>query len=102
MSASPRAARASIALAAAGLLALALSARAGAAPPTVVVERGDTLAKIAERTLGDAGLWPLLYRANRDRIKDPARVDPGQELSVPGPDEEPPAPPADHRSAEAP
>jgi nucleoid-associated protein YgaU len=62
---------------------LALSERAAAAPPTVLVERGDTLAAIAERTLGDAALWPLLYRANRDRIKDPARVYPGQELTVP-------------------
>ena len=102
MTASPRAARASIALAAAGLAALALAAHAAAAPPTVVVERGDTLAKIAERTLGDSRLWPLLYRANRDRIKDPTRVYPGQELTVPGPDEAPPAPPADHRSAEVP
>ena len=67
--------------------ALALAARAAAAPPTVVVERGDTLAAIAERTLGDAALWPLLYRANRDRIKDPARVYPGQVLTVPPLDE---------------
>jgi nucleoid-associated protein YgaU len=66
---------------------LALAARAAAAPSTVVVERGDTLAAIAERTLGDASLWPLLYRANRDRIKDPARVYPGQELTVPALDE---------------
>jgi nucleoid-associated protein YgaU len=66
---------------------LGLAAPAAAAPTTVVVERGDSLAKIAERTLGDARLWPVLYRANRDRIKDPTRVYPGQELTVPGPDE---------------
>jgi len=66
---------------------LALAARAAAAPPTIVVERGDTLAAIAERTLGDAALWPLLYRANRDRIKDPERVYPGQVLTVPPLDE---------------
>jgi nucleoid-associated protein YgaU len=52
---------------------------------TVVVEPGDSLAKIAERELGHAGLWPVLYRANRDRIKDPERVYPGQELTVPHP-----------------
>lgn len=90
--------------AAAALLAavLGLGARAAAAPPTVVVERGDTLAKIAERTLGDSTLWPLLYRANRDRIKDPARVYPGQELTVPAPEAAPEAPPGEGPSAEAP
>jgi nucleoid-associated protein YgaU len=81
---------------------LGLGARAAAAPPTVVVERGDTLAKIAERTLGDAALWPLLYRANRDRIKDPARVYPGQELTVPVPEAAPEAPPREAPTAELP
>jgi nucleoid-associated protein YgaU len=52
---------------------------------TVVVEAGDTLSKIAARELGHPGLWPELYRANRDRIKDPERVYPGQELTVPVP-----------------
>ena len=52
---------------------------------TVVVEPGDTLSKIAARELGHPGLWPELYRANRDRIKDPERVYPGQELTVPVP-----------------
>jgi nucleoid-associated protein YgaU len=81
---------------------LGLAARAAAAPPTVVVERGDTLAKIAERTLGDPALWPLLYRANRDRIKDPARVYPGQELTVPAVDAAPEAPRSEVPRAEAP
>jgi nucleoid-associated protein YgaU len=77
---------------------LGLAARAAGEPPqVVVVERGDTLSKIAARTLGDPALWPLLYRANRDRIKDPARVYPGQQLSVPAPGELPPPP----RRAEA-
>jgi nucleoid-associated protein YgaU len=81
---------------------LGLGARAEGAPPTVVVERGDTLAKIAERTLGDATLWPLLYRANRDRIKDPARVYPGQELTVPALEAAPEAPRSEGPRAEAP
>ena len=81
---------------------LGLGARAEGAPPTVVVERGDTLAKIAERTLGDAALWPLLYRANRDRIKDPARVYPGQELTVPAREAAPEAPRSEGPRAELP
>ncbi len=47
------------------------------------VEAGDTLWSIAETVLGDASLWPALYRANRDRIKDPRQVYPGQRLTVP-------------------
>jgi hypothetical protein len=27
-------------------------------------------------------LWPLLYQANRDQIKDPRQIFPGQTLSV--------------------
>jgi nucleoid-associated protein YgaU len=47
------------------------------------VRRGETLASIARATLGDARLWPALYRANRDQIKDPAVLHPGQRLHVP-------------------
>ncbi len=47
------------------------------------VEEGDTLWGIAETVLGDPSLWPALYRANRDRIKDPREVYPGQRLTVP-------------------
>ncbi len=98
----PRGARAMRTAAACLLAALGLGAPAAAAPPTVVVERGDTLAKIAERTLGDAALWPVLYRANRDRIKDPARVYPGQELTVPPAEEVPEAPRDEAPGAEVP
>jgi nucleoid-associated protein YgaU len=97
----PRGARA-LRTVAACLLAALGGVPAAAAPPTVVVERGDTLAKIAERTLGDAALWPVLYRANRDRIKDPARVYPGQELTVPPADEVRAAPRDEAPGAEAP
>ena len=85
----------------AAVLGLAVRA-AGEPPQVVVVEPGDSLSKIAERTLGDAALWPLLYRANRDRIKDPARVYPGQRLSVPAPDEVSRAPRRDGPAAEQP
>jgi nucleoid-associated protein YgaU len=68
------------------LAVLLISAQASATGGhTVVVEAGDTLSKIAARELGHPGLWPELYRANRDRIKDPERVYPGQELTVPVP-----------------
>lgn len=47
------------------------------------VKPGETLALIAGRALGDSRLWPAIYAANRDRIKDPARVYPGQQLAIP-------------------
>jgi nucleoid-associated protein YgaU len=47
------------------------------------VGQGDTLWSIAASALGDGTLWAAVYRANRDRIKDPARIYPGQRLAVP-------------------
>ena len=47
------------------------------------VRPGDTLWSIAEQAIGDGTLWPALYRANRDQIKDPALLHPGQRLHVP-------------------
>ncbi len=67
-----------------GLVA-ALAGMAVAATPSGFhdVRVGDTLATIAARTLGDPWLWPALYRANRDQIRDPARLHPGQRLEIP-------------------
>jgi nucleoid-associated protein YgaU len=66
------------------LLSAVQAAPAGAEPEHYAVRHGDTLWSIAEVVLGDASLWPALYRANRDRIKDPRHVYPGQRLTVPG------------------
>ena len=58
---------------------------AGAEGKLHEVRPGESLAVIAGRELGDPLLWPVLYRANRDRIKDPTRIYPGQELTIPEP-----------------
>jgi nucleoid-associated protein YgaU len=47
------------------------------------VRSGETLWRIAQLTVGDPTLWPALYLANRDQIKDPALVYPGQRLAIP-------------------
>jgi nucleoid-associated protein YgaU len=47
------------------------------------VRPGETLWAIAKITVGDPTLWPALYLANRDQIKDPALVYPGQQLAIP-------------------
>ncbi len=53
------------------------------APKLYRVESGDTLWLIAGKVFEDPTIWPALYLANRDQIKDPSRVYPGQELVVP-------------------
>jgi len=54
-------------------------------PAIYTVRRGETLPQIAGRTeiYNDSSLWPLIYRANRDQIRDPKRLWPGQVLSIP-------------------
>lgn len=49
------------------------------------VRRGETLPQISARTeiYNDSTLWPIIYRANRDQIRDPKRLWPGQVLSIP-------------------
>ncbi|HEX9874900.1 MAG TPA: LysM peptidoglycan-binding domain-containing protein [Deferrimonas sp.] len=49
------------------------------------VAEGETLWTIAARrdVYSDALLWPLIYKANRDQIKDPRQIYPGQSLTIP-------------------
>jgi nucleoid-associated protein YgaU len=52
---------------------------------THTVRRGETLPQIAARSevYNDASLWPIIYRANRDQIRDPKQLWPGQVLKIP-------------------
>ena len=70
------------------------SQKTGAAADTVphsaqltsyTVRRGETLPQIAAKPelYNDMALWPLIYRANRDQIRDPYQLWPGQTLKVP-------------------
>jgi nucleoid-associated protein YgaU len=84
----------------------AAATQGGAAPPTrsfetdlrghtCVVRTGDSLWRIAERTLADRGngmvtsadiaqFWPVIYEANRALIgDDPNLILPGQTLEIP-------------------
>ena len=47
------------------------------------VQEGDTLSKIAKHHYGDAGKWRKIYEANRDLIKDPDLIYPGQTFTIP-------------------
>ena len=51
---------------------------------TYVVVAGDSLSKIAKRYYGDANQWHRIHEANRDQIKNPDLIHPGQKLTIPG------------------
>lgn len=50
---------------------------------TVTVAAGDSLSKIAKREYGDANKWKRIFEANRDILKDPDLIHPGQKLRIP-------------------
>lgn len=47
------------------------------------VVQGDSLSKIAKHHYGDANKWRKIYEANKDVIKDPDLIYPGQSLRIP-------------------
>ena len=49
------------------------------------VAPGDSLSKIAKRFYSDANQWRKIYDANRDQIKNPDLIQPGQKLKIPTP-----------------
>jgi nucleoid-associated protein YgaU len=65
------------------------AAPAQAAPNVADVEKtytvvaGDTLSKIAKREYGDASKWHRIYEANKDTIKNPDLIYPGQTFKIP-------------------
>ena len=50
---------------------------------TYIVKSGDSLSKIAKHLYGDANSWHKIYDANRDKIKNPDLIHPGQVLTIP-------------------
>jgi len=59
------------------------------APPPVeetefyTVKKGDSLSKIAKFYYGNAMKYPVIFEANREVIKDPDLIYPGQVLRIP-------------------
>lgn len=47
------------------------------------IKRGDTLSAIAKQFLGDANAYPKIFEANREVIKDPNKIFPGQKIRIP-------------------
>jgi nucleoid-associated protein YgaU len=49
-----------------------------------LIEKGDTLSKIAKQFYGDANRYPEIFEANREVIRDPDLIFPGQKIRIPG------------------
>ena len=50
---------------------------------TYAVQQGDSLSKIAKQVYGNSDDWRRIYEANREIIKDPDLIYPGQTLRLP-------------------
>ena len=50
---------------------------------TYTVASGDSLSKIAKKFYGDANKWKRIFEANKDTIKNPDLIHPGQVLRIP-------------------
>ena len=50
---------------------------------TYTVKSGDTLSKISKQFYGDANEYMRIFYANRDKLRDPDKIQVGQELTIP-------------------
>lgn len=53
------------------------------ASETYTVKSGDSLSKISKQYYGDASQYMRIFEANRDKLDDPNKIQPGQELVIP-------------------
>ena len=47
------------------------------------IQEGDSLSKIAKDYYGEAAKWKVIYEANKNSIKNPDEVYPGQVIELP-------------------
>jgi nucleoid-associated protein YgaU len=65
------------------LAAAAAAASGGTQTRSYTVKAGDSLSKIAKAHYGDANQYTKIFEANRDKLKDPDKIFPGQVLVIP-------------------
>lgn len=51
---------------------------------TYTVRKNDSLSRIAKKTLGSSEAWPVIYSANRDKIRKADAITAGTVLTIPG------------------
>ena len=56
---------------------------AGQGGETYTVKGGDTLSKISKQFYGDANEYMRIFYANREILKDPDKIQIGQQLTIP-------------------
>jgi nucleoid-associated protein YgaU len=59
------------------------TAPAPAGGRTYTVVAGDSLSKIAKKLLGNANRWRDIHALNKDVVKNPDVIHPGQVLKIP-------------------
>jgi LysM repeat protein len=59
------------------------AAAPSASGQTYTVQPGDTLSKIARQFYGDANAYMEIFNANTDKLTDPDKIRPGQQLVIP-------------------
>jgi LysM repeat protein len=59
------------------------AASAGNGQRVYTVQPGDSLSVIAKRVYGDANQYMKIFEANRDKLQDPNKIHPGQQLTIP-------------------
>jgi hypothetical protein len=50
---------------------------------TYTVKAGDTLSKVSNQFYGDPNQYMRIFYANRDKLRDPDKIQVGQELTIP-------------------
>lgn len=65
--------------------AAAAAGGASSAPAarTYTVQAGDSLSKISKQFYGDASKYMKIFEANKDKLADPDKIKPGEELVIP-------------------
>ena len=56
----------------------------GSGGSSYTVKSGDTLSKISKEFYGDPNEYMRIFYANRDKLKDPDKIQIGQQLTIPG------------------
>lgn len=64
-------------------LGAAADGGAGAGGQTYTVKAGDTLSKISKQFYGDDNEYMRIFYANKDKLRDPDKIQVGQKLTVP-------------------
>jgi hypothetical protein len=63
--------------------AASVSGGGSAGRRTYTVAAGDSLSKIAKSFYGNANQYMKIFEANKDKLSDPDKIKPGQELVIP-------------------